>query len=281
MRTNKKQEPRQRALPKMMATLVLATALFGLNSCQKKADTWGVNTTFEIHSANTERDYAIEVFYPDATFPSDPVPVLLVLDGFWYHEMAAELVRELSDEGTIPKCLVVSIDYAGGGGVYTRAEDLVYPHPNTDETRKGDLFYQFLTEELMPQIESDYATDTTQRTLFGHSLGGYFALYSLMDNSDDPFFKKRIAASCSIGMDDNELFVQEALVSETRSDIEQSLFIGCGTLVGSAPIMHQEYFNRLRSRNYPSLDVEFETYQKTHGTDVYPSLKNGLRHVFN
>jgi hypothetical protein len=260
----------------------LALPLLLLQSCTKdKLDKLGTSTSFEMTSTNTETDYVITVYYPDDAFPTTQVPVLLVLDGFWYGDMTAQIMDELLEEGTMPKCLMVSIDYVGGSGPYKRFSDLVYPFPDADEERKGDKFYQFLTQELMPEIESTYPTDTTRRTLLGHSLGGYFALYSLFDNAAYPFFKNRIAASNSIGLDENVLMVQELTASETLTDLDQNLFIGCGTLVASATIMHQEYFDRLSNRNYPHLNVDFETYPKTHGSDSYPTYKNGLRHVFN
>jgi predicted alpha/beta superfamily hydrolase len=283
MRMNLKFTSRQRELSQIKYTsalLLLPMMLF--QSCTKdKLDKLGTNTSFEMTSANTETDYVISVFYPDDAFPTTPVPVLLVLDGFWYGDMTAGIMNELLEEGSMPKCLMVSIDYVGGGGSYKRYTDLVYPHPSSTEERKGDLFYKFLTEELMPNIEANYATDTTRRTLLGHSLGGYFAIHSMFDHAGDQFFKNRVAASCSIGFDDNVLMVLELEASNILNDIDQNLFIGCGTIVGSSPVMHQELFNRLSSRNYPHLKVDFGAYPKTHGSDSYPTFKNGLRHVFN
>ncbi|MCF8464997.1 MAG: hypothetical protein K9G41_09155 [Flavobacteriales bacterium] len=282
MRMNLKFTSRQRELSKIkytIAQLLLLMLLF--QSCTKDPADFGVTTSFETTSANTETAYKIDVFYPDASFPTTPVPIVVMLDGFWYHDMGAELLAELSEEGTIPKCLMVSIDYVSGTGVYDRADDLIYPVLHEEDSRVGPAFYGFLTEELVPNIEANYMIDTTQRVLIGHSLGGFFALYSLFDNPTEPFFQKRIAASGSIGLGDNELFVLEEAISTQVSDIDQDLFIGCGTLVGSATIMHQELFNRIDSRNYPNMNIAFETYPKTHGTDPYPSFKNGLRHVFN
>lgn len=263
------------------ATIVWALSMLLLQSCTKDPADLGVTASFQTTSVNTETAYQIDVFYPDAGFPTTPVPIVVMLDGFWYHEMGAELLTELSQEGSIPKCLMVSIDYVSGSGVYERANDLIYPVPYEEETRVGPAFYRFLTEELVPHMEANYMIDTNQRVLIGHSLGGFFALYSLFDDPTAPYFQKRIVASASIGLGDNELFVLEETVSTQVSDMDQDLFIGCGTLVGSATIMHQELYERIADRSYPNMNIAFETYPKTHGTDPYPSFKNGLRHVFN
>ena len=42
------------------------------------------------------------------------------------------------------------------------------------------MFHQFLSTELMPLIEEKYPADPQHRVLFGHSLGGQFALYCAM-----------------------------------------------------------------------------------------------------
>lgn len=258
--------------------------LIGLSSCQKDNLTkLGTTESFSITSAETGTTYKITVFYPDKNMPADTVPVVYVLDGFWYREMTAGIIHDLVESGQIPKVLMVSIDYEKGDGVYARSNDLVYPIDNSGfKTPKGDKFFLFLKNELAPKIETTYPCDTTQRTLLGHSLGGFFALYSLLDNASSPFFKKVVAASCSIGLGtDNAVFVKEQQVSQQVTDIPASLYIACGELVGSAPAMHQEFYRRIASRSYPHLKVTFETFSKSHGTDPYPSFKNGLQYVFN
>jgi hypothetical protein len=264
----------------LLWTVVLTT----ISSCNKDPlAKLGTTQQFDIISANTGTEYTVTVFYPDKAMPTTPVPVVYVTDGFWYRDMTARIISDLSSAGEIPKVLMVSIDYKKGEGVYARSADLVYPieDPGFDKAN-GDKFFSFLTSELAPRIETTYPADTTQRTFLGHSLGGFFALYSLLDNAANPFFKKVVAASCSIGLGkDNAVFVKEAQVAQAVSDIPATLFIGCGELVGSAPAMHQQFYNRIQSRNYPNLKVAYETYPKSHATDPFPSFKNGLKYVFN
>ena len=40
-------------------------------------------------------------------------------------------------------------------------------------------FFTFIEEELKPQIEKNFEIDKGKQTLFGHSLGGLFALHIL------------------------------------------------------------------------------------------------------
>ena len=44
-----------------------------------------------------------------------------------------------------------------------------------------EQFLKFFKEELIPDIESAYRADPANRTLVGHSSGGDFALYALLN----------------------------------------------------------------------------------------------------
>ncbi len=261
---------------------VLICLLLGLGSCKKDNLTkLGVNKKFDITSVETGTTYTMTVFYPDNVFPTTPVPVVYVLDGFWWSNMAAGVISDLSGNGKIPKCLMVSLDYKKGDGVYARSKDLVYPGEGVQEPAEADKFFRFLKTELLPQVEANYNCDTTQRVLFGHSLGGLFTLYSLLDNAANPLFKKCIAASCSIGMGiDNYVFEKEKEASSQVSDLPVSLFIGSGTYVGNSPAMHQEFYKRIKARGYPNFKVGFALYPEQHGTDPYPTFTEGIQFVF-
>ncbi len=62
------------------------------------------------------------------------------------------------------------------------------------------MFRQFLSRELLPSIDSTYRTTTQNRTLLGHSFGGYFALYTLLNqaNRKTRDFQNFVAASPSV-----------------------------------------------------------------------------------
>ena len=251
-------------------------------SCKKdKLSNLGISKKFDITSTHTGTTYTMTVFYPDENFPTTPTPIIYLMDGFWYGNMVAKQITDLTNEGSMPKCILVSLDYKSGAGVYDRAPDLQYPGDGIDSKAKGDQFFQFLKTELIPAVETDYPSDTTQRTIIGHSLGGFFVLYSLLDNVSHPLFNKIIAASCSLGLGkDNMIFQKEIQVAASTTDIRATVFIGSGTLVGNSPAMHQEFFNRLINRNYPNLKIDFALYNETHGTDAYPTFLNGLKFIF-
>jgi len=64
----------------------------------------------------------------------------------------------------------------------------------------GKRFFTFLTQELIPYVDRQYNTDPGQRALLGHSLGGYFALYALVEGlrTSKLAFAQYVAASPSL-----------------------------------------------------------------------------------
>jgi predicted alpha/beta superfamily hydrolase len=48
----------------------------------------------------------------------------------------------------------------------------------------GDKYYDFIASKIKPFIDSLYRTDDSSQTIVGHSLAGYFALYSFSRSSN-------------------------------------------------------------------------------------------------
>jgi len=105
----------------------------------------------------------------------------------------------------------VGIGYPGDAlyDVDRRARDYTPPalaanHERDDAHYGGaDQFLAFVQTELKPLIEARYPIDPHRQTLFGHSHGGLFTLYTLMSEPDA--FQNYLAASPSIWWNDRQL----------------------------------------------------------------------------
>jgi predicted alpha/beta superfamily hydrolase len=58
-------------------------------------------------------------------------------------------------------------------------------------------FYDFVSNQVRPYIEKQYATDPKQQILSGHSFGGLFALYVLLNHPNA--FDQYVIGSPSLG----------------------------------------------------------------------------------
>lgn len=139
-------------------------------------------------------------------------PVLYLLDGNAYFDQVANTVDNYVKKKKISvDPIVVGIGYENAYVMDSlRDRDYTYPDALPADSFKisgqGDKFYIFIKTKLVTYIDSAYRTDKSNRTIMGHSLGGYFVLYALNQNlSDSLIFNNFIAASPSIYYHDNYL----------------------------------------------------------------------------
>lgn len=173
--------------------------------------------TWDMTSA-TGRTYRIFVSRPAGEAPEGGYPILYVLDGNAMFAGFAEARRIQGFGGRdLDKMIVVGIGHPGEQ-VYDprRMEDFTGPlvtpalkqlyakYPSGGR----DGFRAFLLDELKPAIAKRYKIHPQRQALYGHSLGGLFALHLFY--SHPGAFDTIVAASPSIWWDDQAILSEEA-----------------------------------------------------------------------
>jgi predicted alpha/beta superfamily hydrolase len=129
-------------------------------------------------------------------------PVLYVLDGSSQSPHTAESARLLARIGVMPEIIVVGVPSSGEN----RARDYTPPYMRADPGNgQAKTFLRFLETELIPHIEQAYRTTST-RMLAGHSRGGLFVIYSLLEKPD--LFSARLAFSPALWRDDDRIIAE-------------------------------------------------------------------------
>ncbi len=136
------------------------------------------------HSEKVDHDYHIYVHVPRETEENKnkKFPTVYLLDGGNTFPMFVPYAKYLSWTEDMSEVVMVGISYGTDdwrqGNM--RSRDFTLPAKDRDHYGGAEKFHQFLSTELIPLIEKKYPADPEQRILFGHSLGGQFALYSAM-----------------------------------------------------------------------------------------------------
>ena len=132
-------------------------------------------------------------------------PVVYLLDANLYFDIVATIIDKYSEVGLAPSVILVGIGYKDFPTMDSlRNRDYTYPVaiPEYQMAISGgaDKFLNCINNELIPFIDKGYNTDTLKRVLAGHSLGGYFVTYALLQNlsGKNNNFSGYIAASPSI-----------------------------------------------------------------------------------
>lgn len=140
-------------------------------------------------------DYRVMIAVPDGPPPAAGFPVLYHLDG---NAIFASMVEALRIQGArgaatgVAPGIVVGIGNAVDGPFDRLRRNLDYT-PTADPTTRGDrpdggewtatggadAFLAVLETQVMPLVAGFAPVDPARQALFGHSLGGLFALHTL------------------------------------------------------------------------------------------------------
>lgn len=161
--------------------------------------------------------YRIYVSRPEGAAPKGGFPVLYVLDGNAMFAGFAEARRIQSAYATgAHEMVIVGIGYPGGKlyegrrvGDFTppiKSPSLAAFHAK-DPQGGRDRFETFLMDKVRPEIARRYTVNPARQSLFGHSLGGLFALHMLYSKPDA--FHTIIAASAALWWDDQMILREE------------------------------------------------------------------------
>lgn len=239
--------------------------------------------TTEVFESNVVGDsYQLDLYLPGDYNPSEPYPVIFLLDGNWYFEDFTNELVELVEDKAIPSSILVSIGYLDGHEE-KRFRDYTFPaDPEYDwATGKADLFSQFLEQELIPKIKNEYATDKTQYVLMGHSLGGFNTLYNLFQATSS--FNGFVAVSASIWWRNAYLFSLEEMQLEKEPGINTKVHISFG---GDEPpsmtILNEEMVERLQTQMSSDFRIDSKTFKgASHSQVAMPGFVEGIQFVLN
>lgn len=249
--------------------------------------------------AESGREFRIFVAVPKSPPPSQGYPVLYMLDANIMFATAVDTIRALERRPGGSPAIVVGIGYADGVDPgKARAFDLTprlgTPEPKMPGSGGAEGMLKFIQAQLKPEIAKRYKTDTTRETLFGHSFGGLFALYALVN--DPGLFDTYVAASPSIWFEDGlikkgnvrkrlgpKLAVTGATprVLVTVGEYEQAADPDfppprLDILMGRNQVENAREFAEFLKQ--PGVDVKFELLMgEDHGTVIPVAISRGVR----
>ncbi|EIM30180.1 alpha/beta hydrolase [Microvirga lotononidis] len=260
--------------------------------------------------------YRLLLYVPVGLPPALGWPLLMMTDGNSCFGTAVDALRAQAD---YPKSSNVGWGVVAALGYPTenaydplrRSWDLSPPPgrrypPFTSggpEVRTGgaDEFLDFIESRVIPFITSRVKIDLTQRTLFGHSFGGLFGLYTLFRRP--ALFQRIVAVSPTIHWEDCTLLRSEAQ-AEFNVPIRPTVYLSAGEHEGDqlAPFQEKqddasdrlakkklertidfarEMAERLRDPNGANLSANFEIFaDHTHMSVPTPATARAVQVAF-
>ena len=225
-------------------------------------------------------------------------PVVFILDG----EVLLPTVNNVQNfysGGFTPDMVMVGIsnDNHRMRDLTTSKVTEMYGMPFNEENGEAAIFSDFIETELIPFVENKYPV-TNFRTLIGHSYGGLFTIYTLINHPE--LFSNYIAIDPSLDWDNQKLLTEAKDQFSSNNYKGKSLFM---SLSGQLHMQKPEVtidnvmqdtsdftifarsnmaFSEIAKLNDQNgLDFDWKFYPKDlHGTIPFPSILDGLITTF-
>lgn len=269
-------------------------------SAQESRFIFQSNTLDSIHSKTLNETRSIYIQIPESytSNATRKYPVAYIIDGEVFMPTVRNVLEYYSG-GFMPEMVLVGISNAEN-----RTRDLTISKitsrrgmPFDQANGEADKFLKFISEELIPFVENKYPV-TNYRTLIGHSYGGLFAIYSLINKPE--LFANYVSVDPSLDWDNQKILKQAEVALATNSFEGKALYM---SLSGQLHMQNSEITidnvmqdttgftafsrsnislsNSIKETKHSKLFHKWQFYPNDlHGTIPLPSIKDGLISLF-
>lgn len=255
--------------------LFLSFILFFFASCIEEDLPSNIKQqNFTIKSKSTNFKYDVKIGSLKEVDVNKNYHVVYLLDGDDYYNECMQIINSENKENII----IVSIGYADDN---ERGTDYSYPYDRDFDGDSGGAkrFIDFLNSELIPTIEEDYQIMSLTKTIYGHSLGGYFALYVMMQEEQENPFNNAIVISPNLMWYNSFIFDLESNAKELNLLNGKGIYMSMGDLEGvGMNASFQALTKQLELSNYNDFNFSYERFEDTsHRNSPIQGFKKGLQ----
>ncbi|MDF1761686.1 MAG: alpha/beta hydrolase-fold protein [Coxiellaceae bacterium] len=190
-----------------------------------------------IHSRFTHQNYKIYISIPVGYYQNihKHYASIFLLDADYSFPIAKGITEHLSDRHRTSDRIIFGIAYDGPLQYkLNRTRDYTPTHVATGGYGKqyqavsggGPAFMKFIQKELIPYLSHNYRL-SSERTLVGHSYGGLFAAWVLLNHPN--VFSNYIIVSPSLWYDHHKLMNQENRLLKNKHAKPVHAFFGIGS----------------------------------------------------
>jgi len=228
-----------------------------------------------INSAVLNEKRILQVILPDdyKAGSTTKYDVLYIIDD-WNIKLGRDIQHFIFDEHTMPPMIIVGLLNTD------RDKDFLPTHDKGNKTSgSADKFLKFFKDELIPYVNKTYPT-TGDNTLFGHSFGGVFVTYALIN--EPQLFNNYIAGDPSYWWDNGVMLKQVKDKLPSLKNSGKSLYIGGREGQGMKEMKINDMDSLLKKDAPEGLVWEVKAYPKeSHGTVRLHNFYDGLRWAYD
>ncbi|MGK0414628.1 MAG: putative alpha/beta superfamily hydrolase, partial [Polaribacter sp.] len=282
-----------RVIPIITKVLIAFLMFLQYNAFGQNATPYSIGNTYKIHSKilKEERNYILELPSSYETSKNN-YPILVLLDGEVNYHSHSGILKHMIDGRQIPEMIIVAITNVDRVKDFTPTKYLTNLNGSSalenHKTSGGSShFLNFIEEELLPEIDKNYRTNSF-KTLVGISHGGLLVGSSYLSNTssfngfvsmdpsfwwDNQYVVKQINSANLSQIKDKRIYVSTADKFENFDRVPH---------VFKANINSHELFNTtLKNKGISPSNIELEYFkEENHWTVALMSLYNGMQFIY-
>ncbi len=240
-------------------------------------------------------DYELYMRASDACTAETPCTAVYMLDAEYSFGLASLIAEHLEARGQLAPLVLVAIAYQDKSQYrLNRTRDytpLHWPEGGYGEEAQtvsggGPAFLDVLANEIIPFVEANAPASSAHRGLIGHSYGGLFATYALLEERE--LFDRALIVSPSYWYADGWIFAREAETHERALGRESWAYLAVGSWEeqpenGRAMVSDLERMGDiLQARDDANLALEVRVFEDETHASIFPAaLSTGLRRLFS
>ncbi len=201
-------------------------------------------------------------------------PVMYLLDGDSHFHHVTGIIDFLADLDLIPRMIVIGLQNTNRDRDFSPTSIAELP-----ASGGATNFLTFMGDELFPAVDSQFRT-VPHRILVGHSLGGLFGIYALIDKPE--FFKAYIIISPHVIYDEQFIITEAQHSMDTVGYEHKALYVALGEEEDEYFYPTKQMYKIIKKKKYKDFRLKFEVIDNTnHGSVVHKALYNGLEFIYS
>lgn len=273
-------------LDKSIAFIFLLHHFFVMNLCGQ--DIALVQHEVLTFDSKTKGDGQILYVHKPLNYDQEPekrYPVIYVLDPEerFAHTMVAQELLSTYTNAAVPASIIVGVKSTDRYFDFSPKTNNTWPTPSfIKKTGGAELFRAYLTQDVIPMIEKKYRT-APFRVIVGHSMGGLFALETLLKQTD--LFKAYIVLDPSTFWNNGEIVDQLIDGAKNLNIAAGRLFLADGLVPESIEVKLEPNQERLEkyllANPLPNLSYKYLGLRgESHNEMPFQAVYQGLKAVF-
>ncbi len=220
-------------------------------------------------------------------------PVFLMLDGNLAFASTLGIYTGLGLGNGVPPMILVGVGYPGNDPrvftpdyVASRTRDYTPTQEKTTgvvglapKSGEARAFLTFIRDELIPFLEAEYRTDPADRGLGGHSLGGLFTTYALLN--EPALFTRYWVGSPSLWWDNGVSFSWIAPAKAAAVKPHGRAYITVGSEESDVMVVPMKKLDVSLRANFSNLSVGAQVFpEETHVSVIGAAISRAFRFLY-